>query len=53
MKADVSSKSTFKSLSAHASEHYPSSSTGVYPVEKDSKLAIVTVANKYSPSNYW
>jgi len=25
----------------------------VFPVEDDSQLAIVTVANKYSPSNFW
>ena len=42
-----------KSLGTHASEHYPKSSTGVYPVEDDTQIAILTVANKYSPSNYW
>lgn len=47
------SKSLVKSLSTHTSEHYPKSSLGVYPTEDDSQLAIVTVANKYSPSNYW
>jgi capping protein alpha len=25
----------------------------VFPIEDDSQLALVTVANKYSPSNYW
>ncbi|KAF1953215.1 subunits of heterodimeric actin filament capping protein Capz [Byssothecium circinans] len=46
-------KSLVKSLSTHASEHYPKSSIGVYPTEDDTQLAILTVANKYSPSNYW
>ncbi|KAF2181104.1 F-actin-capping protein-like protein subunit alpha-1 [Zopfia rhizophila CBS 207.26] len=46
-------KSLVKSLSIHTSEHYPKSSLGVYPTEDDSQLAIITVANKYSPSNYW
>ncbi|KAF2641077.1 F-actin-capping protein-like protein subunit alpha-1 [Massarina eburnea CBS 473.64] len=46
-------KSLVKSLSTHASEHYPKSTAGVYPIEDDSQLAIVTVANKYSPTNYW
>jgi capping protein (actin filament) muscle Z-line, alpha len=40
-------------LKSHASEHYPSSSTGVFPTENDSKIAIITVASKYSPNNYW
>ncbi|KAF2732003.1 F-actin-capping protein-like protein subunit alpha-1 [Polyplosphaeria fusca] len=46
-------KSLVKSLGTHTSEHYPKSSQGVFPIEDDSQLAIVTVANKYSPSNYW
>ncbi|CAI6332210.1 unnamed protein product [Periconia digitata] len=46
-------KSLVKSLGTHASEHYPKSSTGVFPIEDDSQIAILTVANKYSPSNYW
>ncbi|KAF2398884.1 F-actin-capping protein-like protein subunit alpha-1 [Trichodelitschia bisporula] len=45
--------SLYKALAAHASEHYPSSSIGVFPIENDSKIALVTVANKYSPNNYW
>lgn len=47
------SKSLVKSLGTHASEHYPKSSIGVYPTEDDTQLAILTVANKYSPSNFW
>ena len=47
-------KSLNKSLSTHASEHYPKSSHGVFPVPSSpSSLAIITVANKYSPTNYW
>lgn len=46
-------KSLLKSLSSHVAEHYPKSSLGVYPIENDSKIAILTVANKYSPNNFW
>jgi capping protein alpha len=44
-------KSLIKSLTTHASEHYPTSSTGVFPT--DSSIAILTVSNKYSPTNFW
>ncbi len=47
------SKSILKGLSTHANEHFPTSSIGVYPIESDSQVAILIVANKYSPSNYW
>jgi capping protein alpha len=47
------SKSLVKTLSAHAAEHYPKSSHSVFPTSSDSTLAILTVANKYSPSNFW
>lgn len=47
------SKSLTKSLANHTSEHYPTSSHGVFPTASDSALAILTVANKYSPTNYW
>lgn len=47
------SKSLVKTLSAHAAEHYPSSSIGVYPIDNDSAIALVLVANKYSPNNFW
>lgn len=50
---DRSRKSIFKSLSAHAREHYPASTYSVLPTSSDSTLAILLVANKYSPSNYW
>lgn len=47
------SKSLLKSLGTHVKEHYPSASYGVYPIEEDSKIAILVVANKYSPNNFW
>ncbi|KZF21137.1 F-actin capping protein alpha subunit [Xylona heveae TC161] len=46
-------KSTLKALAAHAQEHYPSSSYGAYPTNSDSAIAVVLVANKYSPNNFW
>ncbi|PGH33899.1 F-actin-capping protein subunit alpha [[Emmonsia] crescens] len=46
-------KSLLKSLSTHAREHYPSCSYGVYPTDNDSAAAILLVANKYSPNNFW
>ncbi|KAJ5923839.1 hypothetical protein N7466_008026 [Penicillium verhagenii] len=46
-------KSLLKSLSIHAQEHYSSCSYGVYPTENDSSVAILLVANRYSPNNFW
>ncbi|OJJ43944.1 hypothetical protein ASPZODRAFT_101689 [Penicilliopsis zonata CBS 506.65] len=46
-------KSLLKALGKHASEHYPSCSYGVYPTENDSAVAMVLVANRYSPNNFW
>ncbi|KAG2417500.1 hypothetical protein HFD88_008719 [Aspergillus terreus] len=46
-------KSLLKSLGTHAREHYPSCSYGVYPIENDSAVAILLVANRYSPNNFW
>ncbi|KAF2124010.1 F-actin-capping protein subunit alpha [Dothidotthia symphoricarpi CBS 119687] len=46
-------KSLVKSLGTHTAEHYPKSSYAVFPASSDSQLALLTVANKYSPSNYW
>ncbi|RAK90263.1 subunits of heterodimeric actin filament capping protein Capz [Aspergillus costaricaensis CBS 115574] len=46
-------KSLLKSLSAHATEHYRTCSYGVYPIEDDTAVAIVLVANRYSPNNFW
>ncbi|KID78057.1 F-actin-capping protein subunit alpha, partial [Metarhizium brunneum ARSEF 3297] len=45
--------STLKGLSAYVKEHFPNASYGAYPVESDSKVAIIIVANKYSPNNFW
>ncbi|MCJ1239700.1 F-actin-capping protein subunit alpha [Varicellaria rhodocarpa] len=45
--------SLMKSLSSHGKEHYPASTYSVFPTSSDSKLALVLVANKYSPSNFW
>jgi len=45
--------SIIKSLGTHVKEHYPNASYGVYPIEDDSKIAILVVANKYSPNNFW
>ena len=44
-------KSLLKSLATYATEHFTSSSYGVYPYE--GKLAILLVSNKYSPTNFW
>jgi hypothetical protein len=46
-------KSLLKSLGAHVKEHYPNATFGVYPIENDSKIALLVVANKYSPNNFW
>ena len=47
------SKSTLKSVSSYVKEHFPSAAYGVYPIESDSKVAVIIVANKYSPNNFW
>lgn len=46
-------RSLQKSFSSAATEHFPSSTVGIYPNESDSSIAILLVANKYSPQNYW
>ncbi|KAI4148916.1 MAG: hypothetical protein LQ340_004876 [Diploschistes diacapsis] len=46
-------KSLHKSLSTHVTEHYPSATYAVFPTDSDSTIAIILVANKYSPSNFW
>ncbi|KAJ5729515.1 F-actin-capping protein subunit alpha [Penicillium malachiteum] len=46
-------KSLLKSLGNHAREHYSNCSYGVYPIEDDSAVAILLVANRYSPNNFW
>ncbi len=47
------SSSLSKALSTHAQEHYPASTTAIIPTDTDTRLAILLVANKYSPSNFW
>ncbi|KAK4463812.1 F-actin-capping protein subunit alpha [Cladorrhinum samala] len=46
-------KSILKTLSTYAAEHFPNATYGAYPIENDSKVAIIIVANKYSPNNFW
>lgn len=46
-------KSTLKSLSTYAKEHFTNAAYGAYPIENDSKIAIIIVSNKYSPNNFW
>lgn len=45
--------STLKNLKEYVNDHYPDASYGVYPIENDSNVAVIIVANKYSPNNYW
>ncbi|CAI4219994.1 unnamed protein product [Parascedosporium putredinis] len=45
--------SILKSLGTYVDDHYPSASYGAYPIDDDSKVAIIIVANKYSPNNFW
>lgn len=46
-------KSTLKGLTTYVKEHFPNAAYGVYPIENDTKIAIIIVANKYSPNNFW
>ncbi|KAL1586428.1 hypothetical protein WHR41_05214 [Cladosporium halotolerans] len=46
-------RSLQKSFSKAAAEHFPSSVVGIYPTSSDSDIAILLVANKYSPQNFW
>lgn len=46
-------KSTIKSLGTYVTEHFPNAAYGAYPIEGDSKIAVLIVANKYSPNNFW
>ncbi|KAK4549378.1 hypothetical protein LTR36_006375 [Oleoguttula mirabilis] len=46
-------RSLQKSFSAAASEHFPSSTVGIFPAESHSAVALLLVANKYSPQNFW
>jgi len=49
----VCRKSVIKSLGPYVKEHYSNAAYGAYPIEHDSKVAIIIVANKYSPNNFW
>ncbi|KAJ4349537.1 F-actin-capping protein subunit alpha [Didymosphaeria variabile] len=46
-------KGLLKTLRSHGTEHYPEYNIGVYPTNDDSQIALLTVASKYSPANYW
>ncbi|KAH0545205.1 hypothetical protein FGG08_000659 [Glutinoglossum americanum] len=46
-------KSIIKSLAPYVKEHYPAAAYSAYPIENDSTIAILIVANKYSPNNFW
>lgn len=46
-------RSLQKSFSKAAAEHFPTSTIGIYPTSSDTDLAIILVANKYSPQNFW
>lgn len=46
-------KSTLKALSPYVKEHFPNAAYGAYPIENDSRVAVIIVANKYSPNNFW
>jgi len=46
-------KSTLKALAPYVKEHYPNAAYGAYPIENDSRVAVIIVANKYSPNNFW
>lgn len=48
-----SRKSILKGLSSYVKEHFANAAYGAYPIEGDSKVAIIIVANKYSPNNFW
>ena len=46
-------RSLHKSFSSATAEHFPSSTLGIYPIQSDSAIAVILVANKYSPQNFW
>jgi hypothetical protein len=46
-------KSILNGLSTYVKEHFTNAAYGAYPIENDTKIAIIIVANKYSPSNFW
>ncbi|KAK4506488.1 hypothetical protein PRZ48_000220 [Zasmidium cellare] len=46
-------KSLLRSFASASAEHFPSSTIGIYATQSDSAVALVLVANKYSPQNFW
>ncbi|WPH01054.1 Hypothetical protein R9X50_00388900 [Acrodontium crateriforme] len=46
-------RSLQKAFAAASTEHFPSSTIGVFPTSSDSAVALLLVANKYSPQNFW
>ena len=46
-------RSLQKSFASSTAEHFPASTVGIYPIQSDSAVAILLVANKYSPQNFW
>ncbi|KAF2485496.1 F-actin capping protein alpha subunit-domain-containing protein [Neohortaea acidophila] len=46
-------RSLQRSFTNATAEHFPSSTIGIFPVQSDSAIAILLVANKYSPQNFW
>lgn len=46
-------KSTLSTVGTYVKEHYPNAAYGAYPIENDTKVAVVIVATKYSPHNFW
>ncbi|GAB7362601.1 hypothetical protein MBLNU230_g2915t1 [Neophaeotheca triangularis] len=46
-------RSLNKAFSTASAEHFPTSTVSVTPFSSDSSIAILLVANKYSPSNFW
>ena len=46
-------RSLQKSFAKTAAEHFPTSTVGIYPSSDDSNVAVLLVANKYSPQNFW
>lgn len=46
-------KSISKNLKSYLNDHYSNAACGVYPINEDSEIAILIVANQYSPRNFW
>jgi len=46
-------RSLQKAFSTATTEHFPSSTVGIFPTDSDSSIVILLVASKYSPQNFW